>query len=435
MGQNILRKIAKGLFPAKVRSFIRRKQFDFLIFQTQIKQKRALVKVRKKEKIKVVFFVFHTSVWKLDKVFQMMLVNKRYDPIIVVCPYNVYGEERMLKDMAQTYNHFSSQGYNTICTYDEQSGKWLDVKKEIQPDIVFFTNPHQLTKEEYYINNFIDTLTCYVPYGFMVSYLYREQYNQKFHNLLWIAFYETIIHKDFARTYAANKGKNVIVTGFPGIDSFLDKNYFPKDGWKIKNRNIKRIIWAPHHTIEDDYWLNYSNFLSYFDFFQELAITRKNTLQIAFKPHPILKNKLYDHPDWGKEKTDQYYKFWESRENTQLEEGDYIDLFLTSDALIHDSASFLTEYIFTGKPELFMVANASVKEQLNTFGQLTLNNVYQSKNRNEVVFFIDDVVFQDRDIMKEQRNKFYQKYLSPSDGEFVSQKIVNVINQQINKPE
>lgn len=64
----------------------------------------------------------------------------------------------------------------------------------------------------------------------------------------------------------------------------------------------KKIIWAPHHSLEDCGGLQLSTFLSYYKFFFELAQKYFNDIQIVFKPHPLLKEKLYQHPDWGKEK-------------------------------------------------------------------------------------------------------------------------------------
>ena len=88
---------------------------------------------------------------------------------------------------------------------------------------------------------------------------------------------------------------------------------------------------------------------------------------IAFKPHPILKPKLYKHALWGKERTDAYYHCWETMENTQLEMSDYIDLFMTSDAMIFDSVSFMTEYLYTKKPALFLCREGIEKQSVIYF--------------------------------------------------------------------
>ena len=129
---------------------------------------------------------------------------------------------------------------------------WMS-KKEIDPDIVFFTNPHDLTQEEYLINYWCNkALTCYLPYALEIINLYEMHYNQFFHNILWKYFNITKIHKEISEEYADNKAQNVTIVGYPKCDEYLDVNYKPKDVWKIKDRAVKRIIWTPHQSIEDN---------------------------------------------------------------------------------------------------------------------------------------------------------------------------------------
>ena len=117
--------------------------------------------------------------------------------------------------------------------------------------ILFFTNPYKLTKEEYYITNFQDVITLYVPYGYMITNRPIMQYNQLLHNLVF-RFLENQFSQQQAIKYSNVKGKNSVVTGYPGLDKIFYKRNPSPDIWKLKGNRIKRIIWAPHHTIEKD---------------------------------------------------------------------------------------------------------------------------------------------------------------------------------------
>jgi len=97
-----------------------------------------------------------------------MIESEKFEPIIVICPYTTFGKDLMEKEMKYAMSFFKKKGYRTVSTYNKKSKLWIDVKKTINPDIVFFTNPHHITKSEYYINNYLDRLTCYVPYSFQV---------------------------------------------------------------------------------------------------------------------------------------------------------------------------------------------------------------------------------------------------------------------------
>ena len=70
--------------------------------------------------------------------------------------------------------------------------------------------------------------------------------------------------------------------------------------------------------------LSYSCFLRYYQVFLNIAEKYKDKIQIAFKPHPLLKVKLSKHKEWGQQRTEDYYKKWQNLENGQLEEDDYI---------------------------------------------------------------------------------------------------------------
>ncbi len=324
-----------------------------LINKTSMNYQKIISRIKNKNKINVAFFIHSSSIWKYGDIYRMMERDDRFEPVIVICPYinAKYNEDDMIKDMEDTFTHFNKMNYAVMNTYNMNTGKWLDIKEEVHPDIVFFSNPYELhNKPEHYITHYLESLTCYVPYSFTIPHVHSFNYNELFHNLLWKAFYETPIHKDLATRYAQNNGSNVVVTGYPGTDIFIDRNYRPKDVWKIKDRNIKRIIWAPHHTIhpidKDECLLGYSNFIHYHDVMLNIASRYSDKIQIAFKPHPILKKKLYIEGDWGRNKTDSYYLKWKNLVNGQLEESDYVDLFLTSDAMIHDSGSFLVEYLY-----------------------------------------------------------------------------------------
>jgi hypothetical protein len=126
---------------------------------------------------------------------------------------------------------------------------------------------------------------------------------------MWRYFVETKVHQRLAQIYARNKGTNVVVSGYPGMDILLRKDYQPKDVWKIKNKKIKRIIWSPHHIIPQfGSTLDYSTFLKYSEFMFELAKKYQEQIQIAFKPHPILRSKLSLDEVWGKEKTNEIFR-------------------------------------------------------------------------------------------------------------------------------
>lgn len=429
----------KKILPTVVFDFAKRqynKAKDFL-FQIKIRKvkrnhEKALAKARKKEKLTVAFFLIHAPIWKVDGVFKLMLESERFDPVVVICPYIRYGHDVMMETMDRAEEFVKSKGYPYVKTYNEKTNTWLNVKEDLKPDLVFFTNPWRLTHSNYLINNFLDTLTCYVPYFFVVNGHTKNNYNGITHSLTWKVFYETTIHKEFAIKYARNKAENVVVTGYPGLDPFLYAKETTADPWKIKTKKVKRIIWAPHHTIEgQDAGLLYSNFTQYYNFFLELANSYSNSLQIAFKPHPLLRSKLYNDPSWGIEKTNNYYSQWSKLKNGFLVEGEYTDLFLTSDALIHDCSSFMAEYLCTGKPYLYTLKDDNVSNRMNDFGRMVLKMHYLARNKEEIVEFVESVVFKQSDQLRNERVSFLEEHLAAQNNKSASENIVFELNKHL----
>lgn len=383
-----------------------------------------LKRIRQKKRIKVAFFILNLGIWKYEEIYLLLKNDSRFEPVIVVCPPRNLGEVSAKAEMEKSYDFFKKRNYNVVASYNEDEDKYLDIKKLVAPDIVFFTNPYGYTLQKYQLKNFLDVLTCYVQYSFIVEDK-EHFYNQTFHNLLWKAFYETDVHKKLAERLALNKGANVEITGHPGIDGFVYGQRTNNSAWKNKNGHRKRIIWAPHWSIipRGHGRPPASNFIELSQFMIQLAEEYRDFVQIAFKPHPYLKRTLYEFEGWGNERTDHYYQTWDELENGQLETGSYVDLFNASDGMILDSISFIVEYLYCGKPSLFMKAGPDVNRYFNEFGNMAFKQHYHGKKRKDIIQFIEEVVIGGKDRMKQSRDIFYRSVLTPPNGKSASQNI------------
>ena len=395
-------------------------------------QARKIEQLHKQGKARVLFFLQTPSVWKYDALYRQLEKSEYFEPLVVVSPFNVhlnYDKNECFRVMRQTEEFAKSQKYNYVSAYNWDTNKWRNIKKVYQPDIVLFTKPYKDTLPAYHIYNFQEALTLYLPYGINCINLFHNTYGLPFQSLLWKFLVETEFQKRFAEQYEKSHGDNVEIVGALAEEKLMQTEYVAHDVWKPQAKKKKRIIWAPHHTV--DYLFNFSNFLNYCEDMLKLAEKYQNEIQFAFKPHPVLKFKLINL--WGLEKTEEYYNRWAQLENGQIEQGDYIDLFKTSDAMIHDSASFTVEYLYAQKPVLFQIRDEKVKEEFNSFGQLCLEQHYLAYSIEETEKFICEVVIEGKDPKKEQREKFYKDYLYPKDGIMPSEKIFNILKSAIRK--
>ena len=408
------------------KSYFLKIQLPVLIWQSKKGHKKALKNVKEKQQIRCVFFAIDSSAWKYDRVYQIMSKSDRFYPIILVCPVVNFGEYNMMRKMDSCYSYFHNKGYNVIKSYNEENNSYIDARK-LSPDIIFYTNPYKgLIDDRYYITNFKDVLTVYVPY--FINSLKAKGFSNNYplHNLVWRKYVETEYDFQLAKIEQFRRGKNVVCTGYPGIELLIDRNYTPQSNpWKIDNPKLKKIIWAPHHTIEKGKW-GHTCFLEYCDIMLEMVKKYGDKVQFVFKPHPVLRSKL--DVIWGREKTDCYYNSWANLPNSTLHESDYIDLFLTSDAMIHDSVSFTVEYLYVNKPVMRTITDIQPEEMFNNFGIDCLKHYYLSKSKEDVEQFIQNVI-KGIDPLKEQRTKFVNEVLMPKGSP--SQNIINDILDSI----
>ncbi len=341
--------------------------------------KRVRNKARRGEKINVAFLVLEKSMWKTDLVYQAMEKHPQYSPLILVIPRcNASDVEANTQSTAQ---FFLNKGYRVECEQGIQSHLLA------QQDVIFFTHPYNDSLDIYSISSLRNKLTCYVPYFEMLDLNYDLHFNGKTENLVWKFFQINEIHKKISQKHAYNAGRNINVVGYPAMEALYSDVHYDSP-WI--SPSLKKIIIAPHHSIANSSFISNSTFIENAEFLKTLAEKYADKVNFAFKPHPLLKDKLYRHPLWGKEKTDNYWGFWSTNPNSQLEEGEYIGLFKESDGMIHDCTSFITEYLYVGKPVLYL--NANIRDRLNEYGKLGYDAILKAEKQTDIEDFILSII-------------------------------------------
>lgn len=382
-------------------------------------------KVQRGEKVRVILFVSRTSCWIFGDLYHLLKDSKYFEPIVVVKPFMSRGKKHMIECMRNTYADLETMGYSPVKGYDWDNDTFLDVKKVLKPDMLFYTKfwkPH--FHKYFYFNRFRTKVTMLAEYAYIIHGHYEAQ-NFEMHNFVDVNFYSSKEQADVIKPYMDNHGKNVCACGSLKLRPIFDASYIPKQVWKEQKKVKKKIIWAPHHedrTGEEMY--QYDAFYDLYDVMLEIAEKYKEEIQFAFKPHPLLKVKLIRY--WGEDAQRQYYERWENMENTQLEEGEFIDLFLTSDAMILDCISFVAEYSATRKPAMFTLGSHT-RVRMNEMGDALLDQMYIAKGdlKNQICSFIEDVVIAGNDVKKQGRDEVVSKYLAQPNELSAAQNVYN----------
>lgn len=402
-----------------LRSFIKNKLFYLLPLYQWVISKR----LKYKRQINVVFFAMTYSMWRYQHLYDVLSKCSKFKLFIVIQPTICYTQWQQEKDVAALVSYFTKRNIPYIFGSDTE-GKSINIRKQLSPDILFYPQPYiGYYPESLQYNNFYDKLLCYYPYAYWTS-KGDWSYNLPLHKVAWKLFYPTILHKEDAKIYSIRQGENMEIVGYPTADDFMKKNHC--DLWKKQIIKKKRLIWAPHFTITKGL-LYQSNFLWMSDFMIDIAQKYSGKIQFVFKPHPRLYTELCNHPDWGEEKAREYYNLWEAMENTQVETGEFVDLFMTSDAMIHDCGSFAVEYHYSENPVMYIAQN--FEEQVaekNDFGKIAMNLHYVGKTKDDIIDFIENVVLKGEDPMKPQRQQFKKDYLLPPNGKTVAENTMDV---------
>lgn len=413
----------------KLREYLRIIEFYIEIYIRKNKNKSIIKNITPKKQINVVFLVLYDSIWKCDDLFHKMCKDSRFNPMILICPIINYGKENMIFQMEKSYNSFLKKGYSPILSYNKEKDTYLDLEIDLQPDIVFYTNPYDgLIDDRYNIKNIKSTLTCYIPYFYNTSQL-KMFYDLPFHRMLWCYFIETDFHLNlYKKSSKFWNYSNCEVVGYSVFDDF--KTYETQQIKPFKRR--KRVIWAPHHTINDDDMLKQSSFLLLYNVVIDLCKKYSNQIEFIFRPHPLLKLKLYKRKDWGKLRTDEYYNLWNEIENGKLSDGgDYIPEFYQSDAIIHDCGSFLCEYLYTEKPAIyFSMHEEEYLPTLNDIAKEAYHSHYIVYDLKQLINQFEETIINDIDPFIEKRQKFKNTYLKISEN-YTSDIIINKLREYL----
>ena len=392
------------------------------------RQRIRIKEIRKRGSARVTFIVSSRPMWRFQPLYDLLQRDSRFHVDIALFPFSNFSETEKDESITELRSFFTGRSI-PFCDLSHEREPGRVLRLMCNPDILFYPQPYN----HFFRNDldspfFEDCLISYIPYAMLTaneSWAYKTHLN----NIAWRLFYSSESRRKEAAAVLYNHGKNIRVSGEIMADVFSEPPCC--EVWKPGNYK-KRIIWAPHFSISDGGWMHRNSFIWLHRFMWEVAVNYQDRIQFAFKPHPRLLTELYNHPDWGKEKADAYYKQWAEGVNTQLVTGSYIDLFKESDAMIHDCGSFSVEYHYTGNPVMFTTRDldAALSNQ-NDLGRAGILAHYIGGSEANILSFIEDVVLSGADPRKQDRVLFYEKYLRPPGGKSVAENIYQEIAKSI----
>ena len=142
------------------------------------------------------------SSWKYESLYSEMLNNYYFEPIVIIIPFTKVSDDDMHQEMKNAEEFCIKQGYKYTSTWNVKERIFEDIKRMVNPDIIFFSHPYPISYKEYSLTNYLDVLSCWVPYSIRQEALYKDMFDQLFHNMFWRNYSESAIHLEISKSNA-----------------------------------------------------------------------------------------------------------------------------------------------------------------------------------------------------------------------------------------
>lgn len=382
-------------------------------------------KIRRKNKVKIGFVLYDSSMWCGDGIYNFFAKNKRCEVTIFLClRRDKLTDETVIKDFEHGVEQFRAKGLNVVTVKNPN--------ENISPqDVIIFLTPYfAVLPQAFQLDNLTaETLMTYIPYGFSTAEY--NTFNFSLINCIWKIFLETKVNVGFYLQNSILSENRICYSGYPKMDFFLeDKSKFNYE-WKMATPDAKKIIWAPHWSINGG--VMYSTFQWNYEFMYEYAKAHPEISWVV-KPHPNLlfsavENKIFS----SAEEFQNYLQKWNDLPNAKVETGAYYqNIFATSDGMIQDSGSFIGEYQYTHKPMIYLTRDT---QKFNELGEELMKVLYRvdGKDLNGIAALMQKVFIEGKDEMYNARLNFFDKYCNyqKANGMSASEFIFRQISKEL----
>ena len=366
-------------------------------------------KIRRKDKIKVGFVTYDSSMWCGDDLYNFFVNDERFEPTIFLCirvdkQVNKINKVLFKRNLQHGVEQFKNHNLNVVA---------LDNKKAVAPaqDVLIFLTPYlSWLPDTFHVESLkASTLITHIPYAFDTA-TRRVLCKEPIFFIFWKLFAPSPLILEMYEKYCAIGVPSGVYSGYPKTDIFFKKDAEFNFDWKMARPDAKKIIYAPHWSINEG--VKYATFQWNYQFMYEYAKAHPEISWVV-KPH---QNLMYSAVKSGLfpsiEAFKKYLQDWDDLPNAQVYTGGYYQqIFATSDGIIHDSGSFIAEYQYTNKPMIYLFRGT---QSLNDLGKeiLKVAHIVDGKDLDGIAAMIQKVFIEGNDDKATARKELFDKYLN-----------------------
>ena len=361
--------------------------------------------ISRKDKIKVGFIVRGAAEWCGDDLYRLFESDKRFEVTVFDCLQLSRSKYELFKrDFLVGVEQLKSHGLNVVALDDKNSTAPVqDVLISLTPYLKMLPNVFRLE------NMKASTLITYIPYAFDTA-TREDLKNSSAFFIFWKLFAPSPLVLNMYEKYCSIGVPGGLYSGYPKIDTFYRNASAFKFYWKMTRPDAKKIIYAPHWSIDEG--VKYATFQWNYKFMYEFARAHPEISWVV-KPHPNLmysavKSGLFASTDDFK----KYFLAWQNLPNALVYTGAYYqNIFATSDGMILDSGSFIAEYQYMNKPMIFLLRGT---QSFNDLGKkiLAASYVVDGKDLKGIAENIQRIFIEGKDDKAAARRELFDKYLN-----------------------
>ena len=364
---------------------------------------RLAERVASGERLKAVFLVSNVSMFPAKPLFDVMLYDDMFDPVVTVIPDLRWqdGSHVEMMDACRRSLSVDIPAERLLVARQDELGRWQDVLNDAT--IVCYPSPYELSNFRYNPRYAVgrDFLPICVNYGYYRSIYDRFVMGMVNYACMWKAFFECDETMDEYAKHSILKGINAVKVGYVKMDALADI--------KTESHVRKRILIALHHSVDGgmNKKLSLANFVRYADYFMQLP-DRYPEIDFVFRPHPFLFKVIARPEMWGVERVEGYVERLRKKSNVIWSDGgDYFREFAESDGCIQDCGSYLVEYFYTGKPCCYMLKSPEdIESKFAPLGRKCLEHCYIAYGTDAIDGFVRDVIMSGDDPKAAARAEF-----------------------------
>lgn len=377
-------------------------------------------KVKKGEKINVLFIMQYPEMWNSQKsIYDAMVVDERFNIQILTVPkrIGINSKVKVFYKINEAYEYCCRRGYESINSKVPYG--WLDINSLSQDYIILQRPYNDFMPNEYSLYKLSrHSLLCYIPYGFYMNtgVHLKIGFNRSFLNSVYMIFADSYITKDYcvknSKKLLNKNCRKIYDIGYPRFDLLILRN-------EVKCLSLpKNVLWLPRWSLDER--TDKTSFFDYIDKFIEFFKIRQD-VNLIIRPHPLMFDNFIEKGAISKEEIEQLMLHVKKTKNICFDKNaDYIDTFHMSDILVADTTALMVEYYVTMKP----IINCGRYDNSDAFGQMIIDSVINAYNWEDLELELS-LLLTGEDRFFDMRNENVKRILMHEYP--VARKIVNEI--------